>query len=438
MPADRRADVAIVGGGLAGLAAAVYLARAGRSVAVLEKAAETGGRARTLALGGYRFNIGPHALFRTGAAAGVLRELRIPFSGRVPRGPGAYGVRDGRAYTLPVGLASLLTTGLMGPAAKVELARTLDGLRKREPADFRGASVAEWLAGERLRPEVREVIEALVRVTTYTADSARLAADAALGQIQSGLRGVLYVDGGWQTLVRGLLGAAEAAGAKVLTRSPAARVEAGRAVEGVRLEDGTFVKAPAVLVAAGPSTAASLVPAAGLASFVRASTPVRAAVLDLALEALPRPRATFALGIDEPLYLSVHSATADLAPPGAALVHVLRYLGGRSDPDPGSVEPQLEGLMDLVQPGWRGRVVHRRYLPELVVSNALVTAAGGGAQGRPKPAVSELPGLFVAGDWVGAETMLADASVASARRAALSILEAREAPRQDPREMISA
>ena len=50
--------------------------------------------------------------------------------------------------------------------------------------------------------------------------------------------------------------------------------------------------------------------------------------------------------------------------------------------------------------------------------NAMVTAAAGGTAGRPGPAVPGVRGLFVAGDWVGAEGLLADASVASAARAA--------------------
>jgi phytoene dehydrogenase-like protein len=193
-----------------------------------------------------------------------------------------------------------------------------------------------------------------------------------------------------------------------------------------------------VLLATAPGAVTALVTDAGLARAAEAARPVRAAVLDLALGSLPRPRATFALGIDEPLYLSVHSAIADLAPSGAALVHVMRYLGGGMDPDPAATEAGLQGLLDLVQPGWRGRVVHRRFLPDLVVSNALVTAAGGGLAGRPGPAVPGVPGLFVAGDWVGAEAMLADASAASARRAALLILEARRAPASERRAMIPA
>jgi hypothetical protein len=82
------------------------------------------------------------------------------------------------------------------------------------------------------------------------------------------------------------------------------------------------------------------------------------------------------------------------------------------------MERELEGLLDLIQPGWRGVVVHRRFLPHLAVSNALVDARRGGLAGRPGPEIPGVENVFVAGDWVGGEGMLADASLASAERAA--------------------
>ena len=40
-------DIVIVGGGIAGLSAAIFLARAGMSVTIIERSTEIGGRART-------------------------------------------------------------------------------------------------------------------------------------------------------------------------------------------------------------------------------------------------------------------------------------------------------------------------------------------------------------------------------------------------------
>jgi phytoene dehydrogenase-like protein len=146
--------------------------------------------------------------------------------------------------------------------------------------------------------------------------------------------------------------------------------------------------------------------------------PVYAACLDLGLSRLPKPKATFALGMDQPLYLSVHSAVARLAPEGAATIHVAKYLPTGDAADPRATERELEGILDLVQPGWREIVVQRRFLPHMAVAHLLPTAAMGGTAGRPTAEVPGIANLFIAGDWVGSEGLLADASLASGKRAA--------------------
>jgi phytoene dehydrogenase-like protein len=213
---------------------------------------------------------------------------------------------------------------------------------------------------------------------------------------------------------------------RILERRPALAIERDTAVRGVRLDDGETLAAGTVLVTGGPDVAATLAETAGstaVSTWAAQARPVRAACLDVALRRLPRPHATFALGIDEPLYLSVHSAVARLAPEGGALVHVMRY-GGRAGDAPESVERQLAGLLDALQPGWRDGVVAQRFRPDLLVSHALPEAVRGGTRGRPGPRVPDLPGMYVAGDWVGPEGLLADASLSSARAAAVAILAA--------------
>ncbi|MBV9946830.1 MAG: hypothetical protein JOZ69_08290 [Myxococcales bacterium] len=60
---------------------------------------------------------------------------------------------------------------------------------------------------------------------------------------------------------------------------------------------------------------------------------LHAACLDVGLAEQPRPDRLFALGIDRPTYLSVHSATARPAERGATL-HVMKYLDPCAPDDP--------------------------------------------------------------------------------------------------------
>jgi phytoene dehydrogenase-like protein len=416
---DQSTDVAVVGGGLAGLAAAAYLARAGRRVTVVEKASALGGRAATQEKRGFLMNMGAHALYLGGPARRVLDELGVEAPGRPPPPSGGLALREGRLHTLPTGFVSLLTTGVLDLSGKVELARLLASIRSVDTLALAGTSARAWLGQAFRSPAARGVLEMLFRVATYTADMDRLSAGAALRQLQLiDEANVRYVDRGWQTLVEGLRRAASGAGAVLATgeRAASVRIEGG-AARGVALADGTEIAAEAVILAVSPGAAAALAPElTALAQHAERATPVCAACLDLGLSRLPSPRALYAFGVERPLYLSVHSASARLAPEEGALVHLMKYLGEPGTE--GEPERELEALMDQVQPGWREAVVERRFLPSMVVSNALVAAEEGGLAARPDAAVPGVRGLAIAGDWVGPEGMLADASLASARRAA--------------------
>lgn len=421
-------DVVVIGGGLAGLAAATFLARAGLGVTLFDKAHEVGGRAITQAKSGFHFNLGPHALYRGGQGARILRELGVPFTGNMPSASGGYALDHGTAYTLPAGFVSLLTTGLLHLPGKLETARLLGSLAKINAQSVQHLTVREWLEQAIRQPEVRGLVQALFRVATYTNDPERQSAGTALAQLQMALTSnVLYLDGGWQVLVDGLRAAAQTAGVNIETGKRAVSLEYDTAVRRLCLADGSTLSASAVIVTGSPADAAALVPSSEiLRQWADTAIPVKAACLDIGLARLPRPRALFALGIDRPLYFSVHSAVAKLGPDGGAVIHAAKYLNTTVPTDPKADEQELEGVLDIMQPGWREIVIERRFLPNMVVSHFLVTAAVGGTTGRPGPAVPGIHNLYVAGDWVGPEGLLADASLASAKRAAELIVRSEE------------
>src|SRR6056297_1723501 len=67
----------IVGGGIAGLTAAAYLARAGKKVLLLEKNSEFGGLVSSFTSDGFHFEAGVRALESAGIILPMLEDLGI-------------------------------------------------------------------------------------------------------------------------------------------------------------------------------------------------------------------------------------------------------------------------------------------------------------------------------------------------------------------------
>src|SRR5436190_21411630 len=142
---NRSGLVAIVGGGLSGLVAAVRLGREGVPVALFECADALGGRARGHAHAGFDVNVGPHRLFERGAAVSELRRLglSLPVAARGPNG--GFAILRGTKHTFPTGCFSLLVTALFGATAKLELARFLSRVPALDLSTLYDVPVHDWL-----------------------------------------------------------------------------------------------------------------------------------------------------------------------------------------------------------------------------------------------------------------------------------------------------
>jgi hypothetical protein len=302
---------------------------------------------------------------------------------------GAYLVTRGSKYPLVRDVASLATCGFLGVLEKIEAGRVL--AKMTGGADGPGQTVAQWLDQETSSVAVRRFAEALFRVSTYCDDGGRQAAEAALRQTKLAAGGVMYIDGGWTAMVARL---------EALARELGVAIETGAVAGEVTQNTILTVEPREVERLTGHP--------------VQKLTPIRMAALDIALDRLPDGAAIFGLGLDEPLYYSLHSRWAKLGPEGGAVVHLGKYLGVRVA-DPAEDRAHLERFADLLMPGWRECLHYVRFLPEMQVTHGLH-----GLEGRPD--VDAIPGVRIAGDWVGPEGMLADAAVASGVRAARSLL----------------
>lgn len=365
-----------MGGGLAGLVAAVAAAEAGTPVTLHEAHAALGGRARSTA-GPYVANEGTHVLYADGPHWRWLHAR-----GLVPAAPlgvrNAAGLRfrsGGRLHRLP-------------PAGVVRIVAS----RRPAPVD---RSFSEW-ATERYGEKAARAAANLIAVVTYDADPGRLSAAFVAERLRRVFAlkppTVRYVLGGWGALVDNLAGRARELGV---------RVETGSRLD--RMPDGG-----PVIVATGLDAARRLL---GDDSLRWESG--RTVLLDVGVTRR-RGDAFAVFDADAPGFMERYSAPdPSLAPAGRSLVQAQAPV--RPDEARADGLARVEDLLDAGLPGWRERTAWRREAVAFGRTGALDLP---GLTWRDRPAVDRGDGVFLAGDAVAAPGMLGEVAVNSGIAAA--------------------
>lgn len=379
-------EITIIGGGLAGLTAAISCAEAGAPVELLEAHDELGGRARSTP-GPYKANLGPHALLSGSPFWRWLGEQNVlPPHARPPLSGVRFRWQDDIRRVPAVG-AAVAALRLRGRSAPVDL-------------DFRS-----W-ATERVGPEAADALARSAGILTYHHDPGELSA--------------AFV---WEPLVRGLLSAPPAARYPIGGWSAIVERMRARALAlGVRIRVGARVQelpAGPVIVATELADAREL-----LADDTLHWLSGKAVCLDLALRHR-RGDPFVVVDLQETGWVERYTAAdRSLAPEGEELIQAQMPI--RPGETAGAAAGRLERLLDASFVGWRERETWRR---RQVMDGRTGALDPPGKSWRDRPAVDRGNGVFLAGDMVAAPGCLSEIAWASAIEASrLAVAAARGVP----------
>ncbi|MFI8828101.1 phytoene desaturase family protein [Streptomyces sp. NPDC053431] len=366
--------ITIVGGGFAGLTAAVTAAESGARVTLYEAHHTLGGRART-AEGPYLTNEGPHAIYRGGPHWTWLEQRGLL----------------GELAPLPALEAARLRFHHRGALRRVPPFGLLrQSFRKAEqaPVDVDFRTWATRLVGR----QAAEAAAAYSGVALYHHDPGALSArfvQERLHRAASVPAEAHYVKGGWGRLIDRMAARARELGV---------RLETGSRVDTLPVADGPVVVATALPAAARLLDDPSLTWESG-----------RTVLVDLALRT--RKGDPFAISdLDAPGWVERFTAQdPGLAPAGRQLLQMQLPIGpGESKADGVA---HAERLLDLGFTDWRGRTVWRR---EAVSQGRTGAVDRPGTTWRDRPAIDRGDGVYLAGDQVAAPGVLAEVSFTSA------------------------
>jgi hydroxysqualene dehydroxylase len=406
-------DVVVVGGGLAGITAALRCADAGHRVTLLEAKPRLGGLTYSFRHGDLDIDNGQHVflrcctaylalLDRLGVADGVTLQERLDIAVRTPDGRTARLRRNGLPAPLHMG-GSLLRYGLLSPAQRLRFVRAALAMRRLDRTDpaVDRRSFADWLAEHGQDRATIDAMWELVGIATLNAHAEETSLALAAMVFQVGmLTRTGAADIGWARVpLQRLHGDAATTalaklGATVRLSTPVESLDGDWTV---RTKDAEYA-ADDVILAVPAAAAAKLVPERVLPAVEPAAALGTSPIINVHVvvdrRVLDRP---FLAGVGTPIqWVFDRTGTSGLTGPGQYLAVSVSAADAYVDLTVATLREQLLPDMIALLPA----------LASATVTDFFVTRERT-ATFRPRPgsgairpgAVTAAPGLFLAGAW---------------------------------------
>ncbi|MEW9668344.1 FAD-dependent oxidoreductase [Ammoniphilus sp. 3BR4] len=423
-------DVVIVGGGLAGLAAAAHLSHKGKKVILLERGV-LGGRAVTLNLKGFSFNFGAHAIY--GRDASILcqfeKELGLRIDWRDFNPIKAKYDIGAELTDVPANIQGLFRTKVLKGTEKIkftfEILKTITKLETGHPH----VSIQKWMEQAGIADEVKEMMLTLASSNFFTKEPEKIPSDVFFAYYQKlfqSQKPVTYIGGGWQALIDEFVRVILENDGRILTKSKveSVTIEENR-VRSVHMGDQAilgdefvFCIPPKELVKISQETGAS-----HLFKYYSNFNPATVFVYDIGLKTRLDMPYTYIYDKRNNIFITdISYYDESCIPEGGQLLQAIAYL---KPSDLGNKEvldlckQKIEELYDKHFSGWREALVVPRISQRATAQEIKWTMD----QKAMPTSIPDFENLFFAGDWCEGEGQLSELSFSSAYEVGNRILQ---------------
>ncbi|PYZ94402.1 phytoene dehydrogenase [Salipaludibacillus keqinensis] len=424
-----RYDAVIVGGGLAGLSTAAYLAHQGKKVALLERG-KLGGRAMTIQLKGYQFNFGAHAIYARDTSYLTKIEndlgLRIQWEDFTQL-KAKYDMGEDTSV-IPSNIGGLLQTKLLKGMDKFRFAYhmlfTTLGFEKGDP----NLSIQEWIDLRKISPAVKEMMLNLATTNFFSGDPDSIPSDVFFSYYRRLFKTnipVSFIQGGWKVLIEEFKRVIKQNGGEIHEKTKITHINSNQDfVTEVQTKRHSY-SAEDFIFAIPPEELQKLFQETPIQSDLERYTdyePTYVMFYDVGLKKRIESDYTYIFDKDRQIFITdISYYDMEAAPPGGQLLQAVGYLNQHEINDTGAHEEmiqRMEQFYDKHFEGWRKQLAIPRASKKPVLQ-AIRWAMN--QRGLPTH-FSKLQNAHFAGDWCQGVGQLSELSFSSAYQVSQRIL----------------